>query len=90
MLGWAFAQAWPEWEVCSQTVSKLPWGTVLDEAHVPRPVVSFRTVLRLIRIPISHYCEKARWALESMCPPLAGSRTQRIPAIEADTTGVWI
>jgi hypothetical protein len=21
----AFAQAWPEWEVCSQAVSKLPW-----------------------------------------------------------------
>jgi predicted nuclease of restriction endonuclease-like (RecB) superfamily len=22
----AFAQAWPDWEVCSQAVSKLPWG----------------------------------------------------------------
>jgi len=26
----AFAQAWPEWEVCSQAVSNLPWGHNLD------------------------------------------------------------
>jgi len=26
----AFAQAWPEWEVCSQAVSKLPWGHNLE------------------------------------------------------------
>ena len=26
----AFAQAWPDWEVCSQAVSKLPWGHNLE------------------------------------------------------------
>ena len=26
----AFAQAWPDWEVCSQVVSKLPWGHNLE------------------------------------------------------------
>jgi len=26
----AFAQAWPGWEVCSQAVSKLPWGHNLE------------------------------------------------------------
>jgi predicted nuclease of restriction endonuclease-like (RecB) superfamily len=26
----AFAQAWPEWEVCSQAVSNLPWGHNLE------------------------------------------------------------
>ncbi|MFI4977479.1 MAG: DUF1016 N-terminal domain-containing protein [Solirubrobacterales bacterium] len=26
----AFVQAWPEWEVCSQAVSKLPWGHNLE------------------------------------------------------------
>jgi glutathione S-transferase len=31
--------------------------TSTDEIHQPRP-------LRLITIPISHYCEKARWALD--------------------------
>jgi hypothetical protein len=24
----AFAQAWPDWEICSQAVSKLPWATI--------------------------------------------------------------
>jgi predicted nuclease of restriction endonuclease-like (RecB) superfamily len=26
----AFAQAWPDWEICSQAVSKLPWGHNLE------------------------------------------------------------
>jgi predicted nuclease of restriction endonuclease-like (RecB) superfamily len=26
----AFSQAWPDWEVCSQAVSKLPWGHNLE------------------------------------------------------------
>ncbi|HEY5342756.1 MAG TPA: PDDEXK nuclease domain-containing protein [Solirubrobacteraceae bacterium] len=26
----AFAQAWPEWKICSQAVSKLPWGHNLE------------------------------------------------------------
>jgi hypothetical protein len=29
----AFAQAWPDWEICSQAVSKLPWGHNLELAH---------------------------------------------------------
>lgn len=29
----AFAQAWPDWEICSQLVSKLPWGHNLELAY---------------------------------------------------------
>jgi glutathione S-transferase len=39
------------------TLAKRPYPASLQTLHT-------RPVLRLVTIPISHYCEKARWALE--------------------------
>src|SRR5205807_1393702 len=43
---------------CGQRLSGGPWDHEMDADGYLAPV------LRLITIPISHYCEKARWALD--------------------------
>jgi len=33
--------------------------------------------VRLITIPMSHYCEKARWGLEDLCDEVVGVESRR-------------
>ena len=38
----AFAQAWPDWEICSQAVSKLPWGVRASKCRGKCLAIKFR------------------------------------------------
>lgn len=56
--------------------------------HRPRAAGNVRVVLRLVTIPISHYCEKARWALERARLPYREERhVQGIHRLAAKRAG---
>lgn len=53
------------WSLAASNVS-----SYLDDGRLAKPLeVANRPLRRLITIPISHYCEKARWALERAALP---------------------